>query len=177
MIFAALAAGDSSTTVSSTVHLLEPLTRQIFAITGNFPQSIVTADKIQIINVKSTTNLEQSMLIRIPGFILLQLRMSYNLLKIGGKIDVVFLAAGASTLVLPALLAKLMRKKIISLRPGTDALQRTTEVTYRESLLGIGKRIILPIVGVLERLNTANEAFRRGLSNIEDGIDSNSEAL
>lgn len=141
------------TTVASTLHLLEPLAEQIYAITGNFPESAVTSEKVHIINVRSTGSTNQSMLVRVPGFIILQLKMTYRLVQIAGKIDVVFLAAGASTLFLPALMAKLMRKKIIFLRSGTDSLQRTTEVTYQKTLFGMGKRVFLPIIEFLERRN------------------------
>ena len=157
-IFAPLSTGDSTansatTTIASTLHLLEPLVKQVFAITGNFPHSAVTTNKVQIIDVKAISNLREPIPIRILRFIILQLEISYNLAKIASKIDVVFLAAGASTLFLPSLLAKLMRKRIIYLSPGTDALQRTTEVTYQKTLLGMGRRVFLPIVRVLERLN------------------------
>lgn len=152
-IFAPLAASDSINTIASTLHLLEPLARQIFAITGDFPESAVTSEKIQIINVKSTGSTNQSMLVRVPGFIILQLKMTYRLVQIASKIDVVFLAAGASTLLLPALVAKLMRKRIVFLRAGTDSLRKTTEITYQKTLFSMGKRVFPPITGVLERLN------------------------
>ena len=152
-IFAPLAASDSINTIASTLHLLEPLARQIFAITSNFPESAVTSEKVQIINVKSTGSTNQSMLVRVPGFIILQLKMTYRLVQIASKIDVVFLAAGASTLFLPTLMAKLTRKKIIFLWPGTDSLQKTTEVIYQKTLFGMGKRAFLPIIEFLGRLN------------------------
>jgi len=152
-IFAPQATINSTTTIVSTLHLLEPLARQIFAITGNFPESAVTAEKVQIINVKNTSSTNQSMLVRVPGFIILQLKMTYRLVQIASKIDVVFLAAGASTLFLPALLTKLLGKKLVSLRPGTDSLQKTTKITYQKMLFGLGRYIFLPIIGVLERLN------------------------
>jgi len=152
-IFAPLAASDSINTIVSTLHLLEPLARQLFAITGNFPENAITSEKVQIINVKRTGSTKQFMLIRVPGFIILQLKMTYRLVQIAGKVDVVFLAAGASTLLLPALVAKLMRKRIVFLRAGTDSLRKTTELTYQKTLFSMGKRVFPPITGVLERLN------------------------
>lgn len=152
-IFAPQATIDSTTTVANTLYLLEPLAQEIYAITGNFPKDVISSEKIHIINIDIKENPQSSMLVRTPRFIILQLKMSYHLFKIVSKIDIVFLAAGASTLFLPALLAKLMRKRIISLYPGTDSLQKTAEIAYQKTLLGAGKRIFLPIVGVLERLS------------------------
>ncbi len=152
-IFTPLAASDSINTIAGTLNILEPLARQLFAITGNFPESAVASEKVRIINTQSIGMTSQPVLMRIPKFVILQLKMAYRLVQIASKIDVVFLGAGASTLFLPALAAKLMRKKIVSLRPGTDSLQKTSEVTYQKTLFGMGKHVFLPIIGILERLN------------------------
>jgi len=152
-IFAPQAPIDSTTTIVSTLHLLEPLAQEIFAITGNFPENAISSQKIHIINIRQEVNIQSPMLIRINRFMMLQLKVSYNFNKIAGKVDVVFLAGGASTLFLPALLAKLLGKRIISLRPGTDSLQKIAELNYRKTLFGIGKYVFVPAVGILERLN------------------------
>jgi len=143
------------TGVTTTLNLLEPLAEEIYAITGNFPENAISSRKIHIINIgiKERDITKSPMLIRIPRFMILQLRMSYNLLKIANKINVVFLGAGASTFFLPALLAKLLGKKIISLRPGTDSLQKLTRLYYQKTLFGLGKYIFVPIIAILERLN------------------------
>lgn len=152
-IFAPKSTMDSTTTVVSTLHLLEPLAQEIYAITANFPEDAISSERIHIISIEIKENAQSSVWVRTPRFITLQLKMSYHLFNIASKIDVIFLAAGASTLLLPALLAKLMRKRIISLYPGTDSLQKTAEIAYEKTPFGTGKRIFLPIIGVLERLN------------------------
>ena len=153
-IFAPQSTIDSTTTIVSTLHLLEPLAQEIFVITGNFPENAVSSKKIHIISINiKLSDSTQAMLTRIPRFIILQLKMSYNFSKIASKIDIVFLAAGASTLFLPALLAKLLGKRIMSLLPGTDSLQRIAALNYQKTLFGIGKYVFVPIVGILERLN------------------------
>jgi glycosyltransferase involved in cell wall biosynthesis len=144
---------DSTTTVASTLHVLEPLAQEIYAITGNFPADVISSEKIHIINIDIRENARSSMLVRTPRFMLLQFKMSYHLYRIASKFDIIFLAAGAATFFLPALLAKLMRKRIVFLYPGRDPLQKTAEIAYQKTLLGTGKRVFLPIVGVLERLN------------------------
>lgn len=152
-IFAPQPTMDSTTTVAGTLHLLEPLAQELYAITSNFPEDVISSEKIHIINIDLKENTRSSMLVRTPRFMILQLKTSYHLFKIASRIDIVFLAAGASTLFLPALVAKLMRKRIVSLYPGTDSLQKTAEIAYQKTSLGTGKRIFLPIVGVLEKLN------------------------
>lgn len=145
----------SDTTISGTLRLLEPLARDIFAITGNLPENAINSQKIHIssFKIKVRDSTQAPVLVRIPTFILIQLKMSYHLLRIASKIDIVFLAAGASTLFLPALLAKLLGKKLISLRPGDDSQQQLARLTYKETLFGIGRYLFPPILGVIERLN------------------------
>ncbi len=150
-----LVARRSTTTVASTLRLLEPLAERLYAITGNLLEDDLYTEKTQIINLRfAERNVTQTpMIVRIPSFLLMQLRLSYHFLKIANKIDIVFLAAGATTLFLPTLIAKLLGKKIISLRPGTDSLQKQARIAYQETLLGLGKYIFVPIVGFLERLS------------------------
>lgn len=127
-IFAPQPSMDSTTTVASTLHLLEPLAEELFAITSNFPEDAISSEQIHIINIEIKESARSSMWIRIPRFVILQLKISYHLYSIRSRIDIIFLAAGSSTLVLPALLARLMRKRIISLYPGQDALQKTADL-------------------------------------------------
>lgn len=153
IFFPDLSTATSTTTVVSTLYLLEPLAEELFAITGNFPENDISSEKIHIINVGvKSNNLQAPMLIRIPRFIILQLKMSYSLIKIASKIDIVFLAAGARGLFLPALSAKLLRKRIIILRLGLS-LREYEEMLFDKTLFGIGKYIFPVIEEFLERLN------------------------
>ena len=151
-----LAVSTSTTTVVSTVHLLEPLAQEIFVITGNFPEDAIDGDKIHLINIgiKPEDNAQYPMLVRIPKFMILQLKMSYNLIKIASKIDVLFLAAGAQVLFLPTLSAKLLRKKIILTHLGIGASSRKDyEVLFDKTLFGIGKYVFPWLTEFIERLN------------------------
>jgi len=93
------------------------------------------------------------MFMRIPRFIALQLKIGYSLIKIASKIDLVFLAGGASALFLPALLAKLLQKRIVLLRHGTNSFQKTNKADYERTLFGVGKYIFPPIIDFIIRLN------------------------
>jgi len=143
---------DSTTTLPSTLNLLEPLATEIFIITGNLPQGVISGDKIHLINLKHG-NKPLPMLMRIFRFVMLQLKVSYSLVKIAGKIDLVFLAAGASIMLLPALLAKLLRKKIVLMRHGTSSFQETNKTDYQRTLFGIGIYIFPPIIDFIIGLN------------------------
>lgn len=143
-----------TTTVLTTLQLLDPLADELYAITGLFPAEAVRGQKTRLINIgmKPLDDSESPTAVRIPTFLLIQLKIAYNLAKIARKVDVVVLGAGAATLFLPAIVAKMLGKKLISLRPGTDSIQQLARVTYDRTLFGLGKYAILPIIGCIERL-------------------------
>ena len=143
---------DSTTTVTSTLDLIKPLAKEIFIITGNFPQGVISGDNIHLINIRHNDR-PLPMLMRISRFIMLQLKISYHLVRTAGKIDLVFLAAGASIMLLPALLAKLMGKKIVLLRHGTSSFQKTNKTDYQGTLFGIGMYIFPPVIDFIIGLN------------------------
>jgi glycosyltransferase involved in cell wall biosynthesis len=140
--------------INSFLHILEPLSESVFLITGNFPGNAANSKKIHIENIKHRSS-SRWMFVRIPKFIIMQIKISYHLIKIGNKIDTIFFSIGAIGLFLPMIAAKVMRKKVILIHPGVDAVKKTAEITYRKKLIGMGGRIILPIVGILERLSCA----------------------
>ena len=152
-IFAPQTLTDSTTTVDSTLHLLEPLAEELFAITGNFPGDVTGSDKIHFIDIKTKENPRSPMLVRISRFIMQQLKISCRLIKIASGIDIVFLAAGTAALFLPALTAKLLRKKVILLRHGTDSFQERIKSDYRDTLLGLGRGIFPAMVHTSIRIN------------------------
>lgn len=152
-IFAPQSITDSPTTIVSTLHLLEPLAEEVFAIVGNFSGDAISSEKIHIINVDIKEYTQSSMLVRILRFTTLQLKMSYHLFKIASRVDVVFLAGGTAALFLLALSAKLLRKRIILLRHGTNSFQERIKTDYQKTLLGMGRYIFPLIVHTLIRLN------------------------
>ena len=143
---------DSPSTLISTLHLLKPLAKEIFVITGNLSRDVISGDSIHLINIKHSDR-PQSIFIRIPRFIILQFKISYALIKIASNINIVVLAAGASALFLPALLAKLLRKRVILLRHGTDSFQKSNKTDYQNVLFGRGNHIFPSIIDTLIGLN------------------------
>ncbi len=154
-IFAPDVIGMTTTTITSTLSLFEPLAESIYVISGNLPDDIPHSKKVRIVNIrmKGIENTQSPMLVKIPRFIIIQLKMSYGLFKIANEFDALILAGGTSTLPIPTLVAKLLGKKIVSLRSGTGAVQELAKITYEKSVFGMGKYIFVPIVGIMERLN------------------------
>ena len=88
------------------LKILSPLVHEIFLITANFPEKLIENPKVHIINSRyKSKNV-------IMAKIMPYLQISYNLAKINKKITgCVFLLSG--TLVLPILVAKILRKKTV----------------------------------------------------------------
>ena len=138
--------------ISSLLRLLEPWAEEICIISSNLPENVFSGDKIQIKNIKHCSN-SRWMFIRILKYIIMELKIGYQLFKISKKIDIVFFSIGAVDLFLPMVSAKLMRKKIIFTYPGKDTLKRHSEIIYKEKLFGFGGRIYPLITSIFEVFN------------------------
>ena len=136
--------------VYSLIRVLEPLADELFVITRNCPEDIVSNPKVHIRNVKHDSKI-QPMLIRIAKQVLWQLRVSFNLIKIRHNFNIVIFYAGSTADLLPALSAKLLRKKIVVIVVGSAA--KSAKEIYRETLYGYGGFIFFHILNLLERIN------------------------
>lgn len=144
--------GDVKAEISATslIQILEPLCDEGFLITGNFSYSVNT--KIHVIEVETGRNYNKTvpLWIRIPRFILIQLKISYNLVKISKNIDIVLFNFGSRFYVLPVLCSKLLRKRTVVFSFGsTVKLIEKTEKT----LFGIGGFVFSRIMWFLERIS------------------------
>lgn len=129
------------------IKLLEPLSNEIFIIPGNIPE--MPNKKIHIIRLKGS-NEKDSILKKVPKFILTQLKISYNLAKISKNIDIVIFYIGARLYVLTVLFAKLLRKKVVVIAAGSSSKIAKSET---KGLFGSG-RIVFPCVfEILEKIN------------------------
>jgi len=89
------------------LDLLQPLCSDIYVITGDFK---VYGEKVHLLSIRADHK-KQWILIRIFKHIATQLKISAKLAQIIGKVDIViFFVSGP--LLLPILLAKLLRKKV-----------------------------------------------------------------
>ncbi|NQE05805.1 Trehalose synthase [ANME-1 cluster archaeon GoMg1] len=131
------------------INILEPLSSELFVITGTLHENVIFNKKIHIMNIKHLIK-KESIVIKIFRTILMQLRISFNLIKISKNIDVVIFFLGMS-LTLPMIFAKLLRKNVILVT--TSSFQRCAERTYSNMLLGYGGNIFSGIAGFLEIIN------------------------
>lgn len=148
----ALPESDSHIHAASFISLLEPLAEELFVITSHFPKNLISSKRVHIISVIPNEK-SKSMLLRIPRFFTFQLRVSNRLYKIRNKIDILILGPGASSMVLPTLLAKLLGKKVILLRHGTGSFPQVIENLYEGTLFGLGKNFFPQISDMLIGFN------------------------
>lgn len=115
------------------IELLKPLAGEIYAITGRYP--FEPSPKIHIIKIKASEP-TTPLLIKIVRFLLEQPKVTFHLLKISRNIDVVVLHVGSKTYVLPVLLAKLLRKKVVF--TATGLASKSYKQAYANVPLGLG---------------------------------------
>ena len=132
------------------LQTLEPLADRITVITGNFPRQAVNSRKIIIKEIKHDHK-QQMMLVRIPKYIITQLKIVYQLIKARNGTNIVIFYVGGTGLLLPILTAKLLRKKIILIIAGSSS--KTVEEIYKRSLWGAGAFIFTRLFYILERLS------------------------
>jgi glycosyltransferase involved in cell wall biosynthesis len=103
--------------------VLAPLAKEVFIITGNFRANI-PYENVRVINVKApkAKTLRESMISRGFRFLSAQFTLSNAIIrlfsKVGGDLDIVFFFGGEAFLV-PMMISKLLRRKIILLPRGS----------------------------------------------------------
>ena len=142
--------GGGNIQIEKMLHILEPLTTEIYLIDGNYPEDAVFSPKIHLMNINSDDK-KQWMLIRTLKYVRTQLRISYNLVKIANKIDICVFFVGAMAFSLPLLSAKLLRKRTVLIATGSAA--KSAEQQYKDRFFGKGGFIYSHIIGILEIIN------------------------
>lgn len=117
------------------IDLLEPLANEIYVITGKFSDR--PNKKIHITRLDAYIGKKEPMLVKIPKFLITQLKISYRLLKISRNVDAVIFYIGTRLYLLPILLAKLLRKKVVIVATGRVSISAKTE--FGKTLGGIGR--------------------------------------
>ena len=132
------------------LRILEPLAERLVTISGNFPEEAIFSPKIKLINVSHDSK-RQPIALRIPKYILTQLRISCHLASEARNSDVVVFYVGGTALVLPMLMAKLLHRKVVLVVTGSG--EKTTRQMYRSALFGFGDVIVPYIMNSLESVN------------------------
>jgi glycosyltransferase involved in cell wall biosynthesis len=133
--------------LSNFIDILEPLSNELFAITGKFPDR--PNKRIHVIRIKSDDKKELT-LIRAVKYIFGQLKITFNLIKISKNVDVVIFYIGTRIDILPILFSKLLGKKTVLAATGLPS--KHAKVSYGK-LFGMDRIIFPPIFRMLEHVN------------------------
>ena len=115
--------------LSNLIEILHSFSSCPYVITGNKGVSLLEEDSenIHIFKVKSIEGKNKSIFSRIKNNICIQLRVSNKVVKLAGNVDV-WIFFFADGLVLPMLIAKLLRKKAVLAFTGSAANVKVEEV-------------------------------------------------
>lgn len=129
------------------IDILEPLSNDLFAITGKFPDR--PNKKIHVIRIKSDDK-KQLTLIRVIKHIIKQLKTTFNLIKISKQIDIVIFYIGTRIDLLPVLTAKLLGKRTVLAATGLPS----KHAKISSGRLFDMDRIVFPLIfKMLENIN------------------------
>ncbi len=116
------------------LEIMEPICQKIYVITGGFSEA--GSQKIHIISKLKSWNVTESLTARISRYILAQLRSSASLIRISNNYDLVILYSGAQLYLIPALIGKLCRKKVILVHQGSYS--KPFRLAYGKRWFGLG---------------------------------------
>ena len=136
------------TILANLIDYLLPISNKVFVISGNFTYK--SNEKVHIVNLNCISQ-KESTVSWVFKQILIQLTISFSLLKIFKHIDIVIFFLGGRIYSLPMLLAKLVRRKTVVVAGGSAI--KTTRGMYGNTLFGLGGVILSRIAGVLEKIN------------------------
>jgi glycosyltransferase involved in cell wall biosynthesis len=135
------------TILSNFIDILEPLSNELFVITGKFPER--PNKKIHILQIISD-NKKELTLVRAIKYIFWELKTTFNLIKISKNVDIVIFHIGTGIALLPILTAKLLGKRTIKAATGSSS--KVAERGNRK-LFGMDEIIFPRIFRILERFN------------------------
>jgi len=135
--------------VENFLHVLEPLAKTIYLVTGNYPRSAVFSTKIHVSSI-GYDHKKQAALIRVVKNVVGQLRLSLSLARVAHKTDVVIFFL-ASPLLLPMLAAKSLGKKVVLV--STGSWSSSPQRSRLSSLPAIERIIFLRLTSIEESLN------------------------
>jgi len=111
------------------VEILESICEKIYVVTSNIPRDRTFSEKIRIQDVKTTMHFRDtirpmwwSSLLQFLKIITIQMKMCWILIKISKDIDIVIFYVGGANLLPPVLMAKALRKKVITSAIGLGSL-------------------------------------------------------
>ena len=131
------------------INIVAPLSKEILVITGNyFPQDSPT--NVKLINVESpviNAYDRESLLNKIRRFLMAEVRVSLKLIQVRRRIDVIFLFTGWGAILLPVLLARVQRKKVVLVPTGS--FHQSMKVVFERPL----RWVVSPATWLVERID------------------------
>ncbi len=97
--------------VRNFVQIFKQSSKKLFVITGNFPE--YSSENVKIITLKSWNAEKRNLLLKILLYMILDIQISFNLLKLSKSVNIVVFHIGARVYLLSAVLAKLLRKRVL----------------------------------------------------------------
>jgi glycosyltransferase involved in cell wall biosynthesis len=141
----------------SLVEILEPISERVYVVTSNIPKDRTFSEKIRIKDVKTALHFRDtihpmwwSTILQFFKIIIIQLKMCWTLIKISKEIDIVIFYVGGGDLFLPVLIAKILRKKVITSAIGLGSL--SYKKAYDKGLFSMDGAFST-ILSILERAN------------------------
>ena len=139
------------------IEILEPICEKVQVITSNIPKDRTFSNKIRIQDVKTALHFRDtihprwwSTVLQFLKIIFIQMKMCWVLTRISKDIDIAVFFVGGANLFPPVLMAKVLRKKVITSAIGLGSLSYKS--AYNKGFFSMG-RAISPILNVLERAN------------------------
>jgi len=155
--------------LSNLVDLLQPLSNEIYLITGNDGYTFFKDDRrIHAYGIKH--EMGANIFTRILRYIYAQLSISYKLAKITRNINSWIFFIGGDTLVLPMLTAKLLRKKVVlafagssvqTLESAGDSLSKWEKILSKINVV-LSNRIVVYSPNLIQQWNL--EKYRNKIS-------------
>jgi len=136
--------------VDDIIKVTEPLSKDLYIITHNYPAKKISNPKIHVKNVKFDEK-KQSVFIRAVKQLLLHLEIAFNLIKLSNKFDIVIFYLGCKTYLLPTIVSWVLRKKIVSIVTGSGA--QSVKNAYSHIFFGQGGMILFHSFNILENIH------------------------
>lgn len=132
--------------VDNFIEIMEPISDTIYLIAGNYHEDI-SKHKFNLINLKMDDK-KYSVFIKILNFIVMQFKMSYELLKIRNNVDIVIFFI-STPFIIPMLISKAINKKTIIIATGSSS--RGSKQSYKD--FKIKSKLFSEVLKFLEKSN------------------------
>lgn len=129
------------------IDVIMPISKNIYVITGEL--SYKADKKIHIFKGSVPITIEEAFSVWIVKQIQMQLKFAYILMKLSRKCDIVIFILGGQILLLPLVIAKLLRKKVVVGARGS--VSKAAKIEYTNKFFGMGIFFIAGLAKMLER--------------------------